>query len=175
MNRFCWLAASLVPMLGATRTLTQGVGIALCMLGLTLAHQALLIPLRRQLSGAVYLLASLLLLAALASCLQLGLRAWALPLALSLGFYPALLCLPCMAFDHLLPTNGRLRLLLRQLSGLMVVCLLMAASRQWLSEGMNVHLASLAPGALLILGLLLALYNRLRPTPPLTPKESVTP
>ncbi|MDZ3995784.1 NADH:quinone oxidoreductase [Pseudomonas sp. Teo4] len=175
MNRFCWLAASLVPVLGATRTLTQGASIALCLVGLTLAHQVLLVPLRQQLTGMTLQLASLLIIAALASCLQLGLRAWTLPIALILGFYPALLCLACVAIDGLLPTNGRSRQLLLQLSGMVVVLLLMGASRQWLNEGLNLHLASLAPGALLILGLLLALYNRLRPTPPPTPKESVAP
>jgi len=34
---------------------------------------------------------------------------------------------------------------------------------QWLANFADLHLASLAPGALLLLGLLLALYNRLRP------------
>ena len=175
MNNYFWLAASLLPVLGATRTLTQGACIALCMLGLTLAHQALLAPLRCRLSAAAYQLASLLLIAALTSCLQLGLRAWALPIAQSLGFYPVLLCLACIAWDNLLPMEGRWRQWVWQLSGMVMICTLLGATRQWLSEGLNLHLASLAPGALLILGLLLALYNRLRPTLPLTPKESVAP
>lgn len=45
------------------------------------------------------------------------------------------------------------------------ICLLLGASRQGLAELTGLHLASLAPGALLLLGLLLALYNRLRPGP----------
>ncbi|MFK0313791.1 Rnf-Nqr domain containing protein [Pseudomonas sp. NPDC090233] len=165
MNRFCLLLAGLAPLLGATRTLAQATVVGISMLVLTVLHQALLHPVRSRLSGAMYGLASLLLLAALSSCLLLALRAWALPLALALGSFPALICLQCLATDRLLPDSGRWRQLWQHVAGLLVLCLLLGASRQWLADGLGVYVAKLAPGALLMLGVLLALYNWLRPGP----------
>ncbi|MFI7836669.1 NADH:quinone oxidoreductase [Pseudomonas asiatica] len=165
MNRLYLLGASLVPLLGATRTLSEGATIGVCAVLLSSLHQLSMAPLRRRSATWTYVLASLLVLAALASCLQLALRAWLLPLALALGHYPALLCLQCLAIDYLLPDQGRWRLLAGHLCALLATCLLLGASRQWLADGIGLHLASLAPGALLLLGLLLALYNRLRPGP----------
>ncbi|GLO12977.1 hypothetical protein PPUJ20028_15580 [Pseudomonas putida] len=165
MNKFCLLAVSLVPLLGATRTLREGAAIGLCAVVTGSLHQLLLMPLRQRLASWAFVLASLLLLAALVSCLQMALRAWSLPLALALGHYPALLCLQCLASDHLLPDQGRWRMLARHLCAFFASCLLLGASRQWLADFADLHLASLAPGALLLLGLLLALYNRLRPGP----------
>jgi len=75
------------------------------------------------------------------------------------------MCLTCLAVDRLLPDAGRWRSLLLHLGGLLAAYLLLGACRQGLAEGLGVHLASLAPGALLLLGLLLALYNHLRPGP----------
>lgn len=165
MTRFYLLVASLAPLLGATRTFMQAAVIGISMLLLTVLHQTLLHPLRPRLDGAMYGLASLLLVAALACCLQLALRAWALPLALALGDFPALICIQSLAMDRLLPNQGRWRQLSVHLAGLLGLCLLLGASRQWLENDLNLHIASLAPGALLLLGLLLALYNRLRPGP----------
>jgi len=165
MTRFYLLGASLVPLLGATRTLSEGATIGVCAVLMSSLHQLLLAPLRQRLATWTYVLASLLLLAALASCLQLALRAWLLPLALALGHYPALLCLQCLAIDHLLPGQGRWRVLAGHHCALLATCLLLGASRQWLAGGSGQHLATLAPGGLLLLGLLLALYNRLRPGP----------
>lgn len=165
MNRFCLLAVSLTPLLGATRTLHEGIAIGLCAVVMGSLHQLLLTPLRQRLASWAYVLASLLMLAALASCLQMALRAGSLPLALALGHYPALLCLQCLASDHLLPDQGRWHLLARYFSAVFALCLVLGASRQWLANVADLHVASLAPGALLLLGLLLALYNRLRPGP----------
>lgn len=165
MNRDYVLVAALAPLLGATQTLPMAAvmgGCAVLMVGL---HQALLMPLRNRLHGAAYVLASLLILAGLASYLQLALRAWLLPMALLLGPYPALLWLTCLAMDRLLPEAGRWRSLLLHLGGLLAAYLVLGACRQGLGEGLGVHLASLAPGALLLLGVLLALYNHLRPGP----------
>ncbi|AXQ49431.1 NADH:quinone oxidoreductase [Pseudomonas vlassakiae] len=164
MNRFCLLITGLAPLLGATGTVTHALTIAACMWVMILLHQAFLGPLRASLSGARYWLASLLLLAALGSCLQLALRALALPLALTLGYFPALICLQCLAIDTLLPAEGRWRELLLHLSGLLLACLLLGAGRQWLDDVAGMHLAHLPSGGLLLLGALLALYNWLRPT-----------
>ncbi|MCO7634625.1 NADH:quinone oxidoreductase [Pseudomonas guariconensis] len=165
MNRFWLPGISLVPLLGATSTLAQAITIGLSTLVLMVLHQGVMAPLRASLTGAARLLASLLLLAALASCLQLGLRAWALPLALTLGHYPALLSVQCLAADCLLPDASRWRYLAIHLAGLLALYVLLGACRQWLTLGPGLHLASLAPGGLILLGLLLALYNCLRPGP----------
>ncbi|BBH47732.1 Rnf-Nqr domain containing protein [Pseudomonas sp. KU43P] len=162
MNSYCLLVAGLAPLIGATQTLAQAATLGCGMVMLSLFHQLLLAPLRPRLTGAAYWLASLMLIAALASCLQLALRAWVLPLALSLGHYPALICLQCLAADRLLPAEGRWRQLLVHVAGLLLLYLLLGASRQWLDQGLGLHAAGLSFGALLLLGALLALYNRLR-------------
>ena len=165
MNKLCLLLAGLAPLLGGTQTLPQATVVGISMLALTVLHQALLHPLRSRLSGVMYSLASLLLLAALSSCLLLALRAWALPLALALGPFPALICLQCLATDRLLPDKGRWRQLCGYLAGWLALCLLLGVSRQWLADGLGVYVAKLAPGALLMLGVVLALYNWLSPGP----------
>lgn len=128
MNRLYLLGASLVPLLGATRTLSEGVTIGACAALMNSLHQLLLAPLRQRLASWAYVVASLLLLAALACCVQLALRAWLLPLALALGHYPALLCLQCLAADHLLPNPRRWRLLSRFVCAFFATCLLLGAS-----------------------------------------------
>ncbi|PYG96713.1 NADH:quinone oxidoreductase, partial [Arthrobacter stackebrandtii] len=122
MNSVYWLAASLVPVLGATGSLREGAAIGVCAILMSTLHQLLLAPLRQRLATWAYMLASLLLLAALASCLQLALRAWLLPLAIALGHYPALLCLQCLVYDHLLPSQGHWRLLVRHLGAMLAIC-----------------------------------------------------
>ncbi|MFB4394167.1 MULTISPECIES: Rnf-Nqr domain containing protein [unclassified Pseudomonas] len=163
MTRFWLFGTSLAPLLGATGNLAQGAAIGLCAVSLLLCHQALMWPLRQPLQGPLRLAASLAIAAALATCLQLALRTCALPVALSLGHYPALLCLYCVALDSDLPGASRYRALALHLTGMMSLCLVLGACRQVLAEMANLHLASQAPGALILLGLLLALYNRLRP------------
>ncbi|ANY87912.1 MULTISPECIES: NADH:quinone oxidoreductase [Pseudomonas] len=163
MTRFGLLGVSAISLIGATSTLAQGVMIGLCAAVIMIIHQALMTPLRKTLADTPRLLASLLLLAGLASCLQLGLNAWSLPLALTLGHYPALLSMQSLAVDHLLPTTGRWRHLTVYMVTLLMLCALLGGCRQWLASGPGIHLASLAPGGVMLLGLLLALYNRLRP------------
>lgn len=163
MTRFWLFGTSLAPLLGATGNLTQAAAIGLCAIGLLTCHQALMNPLSRALQGSLRLAASLALAVALASCLQMALRAWALPTALSLGHYPALLCLYCITLDSHLPATHRWRALALHLAGLLTSCIALGTCRQALAQAANLHLASLAPGALILLGLLLALYNRLRP------------
>lgn len=172
MNRYGLLIASLPPLIGATGTLMQAAAIALCSLLLVGLHQGLMTPLRNVLAPLPRLYASVMLAASLATCLQLGLRAWALPIALTLGYYPMLLALPCLAIDQLLPTASRWRPLLINLCGLLLACLALAAGRQLANEWLGLHIAQLAPGALILLGLLLGLYNHLRP--PTSPRRQGT-
>ncbi|MHC6224360.1 NADH:quinone oxidoreductase [Pseudomonas sp. X10] len=171
MSRFWLIGIALAPLLGATRTLLQAGTIAVLSVLAVALHQAGMLLLRRPLQGLPYLLASALLACTLATCLYLGLRAIALPLALALGFYPALISLHCLTLDTLLPDEARWRALAAHLGAFVVLCLALGACRQWLANVAGLHLASLAPGALLLLGLLLALYNRLRPGPAPTRRQ----
>jgi len=162
MSRFWLVMISLAPLLGATRTIVQAIAISLCACLLTGLHQALMAPLRRHLDQGASPWASALLTATLVTCLYLGLRAWALPLAEELALYPLLLALPCLACEQLPPQTHRL--LCRSLGGLLVASLALGICRQVLADDLGLHIATLAPGALILLGLLLGLYNHLRPS-----------
>ncbi|MDH0648392.1 NADH:quinone oxidoreductase [Pseudomonas sp. GD03858] len=165
MNRFRLLCAALAPVLGATATFAQALSIALGAVALTSVHQLLMTPLRHRLEAPARHCASLALACALTICLQLGLQAWALPLAQALGHFPALLVLTCLATEQLLPNEQRWRTLLTGLSALLTASLAMGLCRQLLAEYLGLHIVRLAPGALILLGLLLGLYNYLRPQP----------
>ncbi|QCI11056.1 NADH:quinone oxidoreductase [Pseudomonas putida] len=162
MNRLHLLAVGLAPLLGATQTFAQGSLIGLYAVTLTALHHVFLTPLRSQLSGPAYRLASLVLLAALGSCMQLALAAWALPLAIELGHWPALCAVQCLLIDHLLGKSPGWRPLAMYLIGLFCASVLIGACRQGLGQWTGMQLANLAPGALMVLGLVLALYNRLK-------------
>ena len=160
MNRQ-WLAAvSLAPVLGATQTLLQASTIALLSLLAVGLHRLCMLPLRKQLDAGAGLFASVLLAALLVTCLALGLRAWALPLALELGPYPALIAVQCLVFEFALGNDARWRAAAITLAAFASLCMTMGLMRQLLGEFANLRLASLLPGALILLGLILALYNR---------------
>lgn len=162
MNRTCLLVVGLAPVLGASQTLAQGTAIGLYAVTLTGLHQALLALLRRHLGNATQTMASLVLLAALGSCLQLALLAWQLPLAMQLGHWPVLLAVQCLLVDHLLGNPRSWRTLAVYLGSLLAASMLLGACRQGLGQWAGIQLANLTPGALILLGLLLSLYNRLK-------------
>lgn len=164
MNRSWLLPISLVPLLGATGTLVQALAISLCTVLLIGLHQALMAPLRRHLEQGPRLWASTLFAAALATCLHLGLQAWAMPLAHQLALYPLLLALPCLGSEALPAQPGRNRHLGLGLLGFLAAALALGSCRKLLADGLGLHFAALAPGALVLLGLLLGLYNHLRPS-----------
>jgi Na+-translocating ferredoxin:NAD+ oxidoreductase subunit E len=166
MSTLRLLLAGLAPVLGASTSLTNGIAIGLCALLLAGLHQVLMTPLRRHLDASTIPWANIVLVAALTTCLLLALRAWTLPLAEQLRHYPALLALTCLAIDPQLPQRKRWRSLGIGLAGLLAGSVSLGLCRQLLSPPLDIHLAELAPGALIILGLLLGLYNHLRPRPP---------
>ncbi|MHA6161706.1 Rnf-Nqr domain containing protein [Pseudomonas sichuanensis] len=165
MNRYWLLSVCLAPLIGTTGSVIQASTMLVCMSVLILLHQLLMAGLRSHLLPAMHVWMSVVLAAALASCLQLGLQAWALPMALVLGHFPALLALQCLAVERLLPQTGRWHSLLIGLAGTAVAGLALAISRQALADMTGLHITHLAPGALILLGLLLGLYNQLRPEP----------
>ncbi|MCW2270084.1 electron transport complex RsxE subunit [compost metagenome] len=156
-----WLAAvSLAPLLGATQTLHNAGAIAgLSVLVITLHHLAMS-PLHRWLDGPGRLIASVLLSAGLTTCLELGLRTWALPLYLALGPYPALIAVQCLVFEHARGDTQTLRQSAIVLLGFAALALGLGAGREFLAQWAGIRLAALLPGALILMGLLLALYNR---------------
>lgn len=162
MTRHLMLCACLAPLLGATSSLARAGVTALCCVALVLSHQALMHPLRTKLTGRASSSASLVLAAALGSCLQLGLNAWGPPLAQGFEHYPALIALQCLAIERLLTPQHRWRAIGAGLASVVGACLALGVCRQVLTS-LGMHAASSAWGALILLGLLLALYNRLYP------------
>lgn len=175
MNR-SWIAAvSLAPLLGASHTLTQASAMALLSVTAVLVHRSCMLALRRWLEGFGAEIASVLIAAAVVTCQGLSLQAWALELSLALGIYPGLIALQCVLLDDSLGKTGQWRRAALLLGGLSAAYLLLGACRELLASGAlhfsfitrpdttGLRLASLAPGALLLLGVLLALIKRACP------------
>lgn len=156
-----WLAAmSLAPLLGATQTILNACAIAGLSALLIALHHATMRPLRHWLVAHNRLLASVLIAAALVTCLELSLRAWALPLYQALSPYPALIAVQCVMFEYTQDESRRWRDVARLLLGFALLCIILGAFRELLADWAGLHVATLLPGALFLLGLLLALYNR---------------
>lgn len=167
MNRQ-WLAAlSLAPLLGATQTLLNACAIAGFSVLLISLHHLAMRPLHPWLAARSRMFASVLLAAALATCLELSLRAWALPLYQALSPYPALIAVQCLVFEHTQDENRRWRDVTTTLCAFAALCIALGICREVLADWAGVRLGALLPGAFILLGLLLALYNRvcLRRTP----------
>ncbi|MCU1721268.1 MULTISPECIES: Rnf-Nqr domain containing protein [unclassified Pseudomonas] len=173
MNR-SWLAAlSLAPLLGASQTLLQASAMAGLTLSTVLVHLACMTPLRRWLDGVAGEITSILVAATLVTCQTLALHAWGLELRNALGVYPELIALQCLLFEQSVGKAGRRAFIL--LGGFCVLYLLLGTIRELLASGAlnltsisgpditGLRLASLAPGALLLLGVLLALIKRACP------------
>ncbi|MEE1921072.1 Rnf-Nqr domain containing protein [Pseudomonas sp. 148P] len=175
MNRPWLVALSLAPLLGASQTLVQAASMALLSVVAILVHRGLMTPLRGRLGGSAAELANLLLAAAVVTCQTLALQAWALELRQALGIYPELLAISCLLFEQGLAPATRWRRVALLLGGYCALFLLLGVSRELLANGTlhfsfaggsemtGLRLASLAPGALLLLGLLLALIKRACP------------
>ncbi|MEG0636768.1 MAG: Rnf-Nqr domain containing protein [Pseudomonas sp.] len=161
MNRQLLAALSLAPLLGASQTLQQAATIALLSVLLVLLHRLCMTPLRRQLSGSAMELVSVLIAAALASCANLTLLAWALPLRQTLGIYPELIALQCVLFEYCLGRTGHWPRVLALLAGFATLHIVLGACRELLGSS-GLRLASLMPGGLLLLGVALAIITRAR-------------
>lgn len=156
-----WLAAmSLAPLLGATQTVLNACAIAGISVVLIALHHATMQPLRHWLVARSRILASVLIAAALVTCLELSLRAWTLPLYQALTPYPALIAVQCVMFEYAHDENRRWRDVARLLLEFATLCVILGGCRELLADWAGLHLATLLPGALFLLGLLLALYNR---------------
>ncbi|MDB6144411.1 MAG: hypothetical protein JWP80_3455 [Pseudomonas sp.] len=170
---------SLTPLLGATDSLVRAFSLLVLLWVIGGLHLALIRPLRPRLSADTRLLASALLAALLVSCVELLLQAYALALYQGLGVYLALIAIHCVlnecshdsvqAYPKLIALFSLLMLalgLLRELLGNGTLF----SHAQWLFGpsavhwqinlfASGLHVALLTPGALILLGLLLAARN----------------
>lgn len=182
MNRSATLQKTmlLTPLLGASDSLLKALSIGVLSLIAISAYGLLSRTLKPWIHPRLAGLSGILLAATLVSCLSLGLQAWAWELHQALGIYPALISLQCLLLEHLGAFERRhLGTSTALLASLGVGLLLMGTLRELLGNGTlldhlrwlnpsaselprlwaaqdGLHLASLTPGAFILLGLLLA-------------------
>lgn len=175
MNRTANLSHTLMLLLllGTTGSLAGALGAGLMFAIVVGAYGACMAPLRSRLTAANTRLASLLLAATLTSCAEILGQRWFLPWHQALSLYAGLIALQCVVLEHYgFFRQTRLeRVKLCALFGALM--LILAVLREWVGQGSvgrgllehwqgfvlfseGLHLATLVPGALILLGLLLA-------------------
>jgi electron transport complex protein RnfE len=179
----------LAPLIGATGSLMSAVGLCLMFGAVVTAYAFGMGALRARLDPPARLAASVLLAAALTSCAELGGQTWSLQWQQHLGIYAGLIALHCVVLEtngfFQMPWRNRLQLcalfsalmvslgVLRELIGkgtLGAHLSWLAGAADWpglvLSSQGGLHLATLAPGGFIVLGLLIAAKQAWhRPTP----------
>jgi len=179
----------LVPLIGATDSLVAAFGLWLMFIVVVNLFGLGIGVLRPRLVSTAHLPASILLAATLCSCVEIAAQAWALQWQQHLGFYGALIALQCVVlqdtghFQTAWPERLRLYILfgtlmiglglLRELIGNATLgnhlSWLPGAQPGWqawvLSADGGLRLATLAPGGFILLGLLIAGWQALRPAP----------
>ncbi|MCY1392466.1 Electron transport complex subunit RnfE [compost metagenome] len=192
MNKHApWFAPlGLALLLGASQTLVQALSLVLATVAVLLMYSLIMAPLRRHLPPGMREAACLLLSAAIVSCLDLGLRAWALEVQQGLGLYLPLISLNCLFLERTrIEQAGTSLPPLGAIAGYGVLALILGLCRELLASGglssgwslvretSGLHLATLAPGSFILLGLLIAAYRALRsPTSaPDSRKETLAP
>jgi electron transport complex protein RnfE len=186
MNKSSTLQNSLMltPLIGITDSLVTALGLWLMFALVLSAYSVGMGALRSRLMPPTHLLASLLLAATLTSCAELAIQAWSLQWHQHLGFYTGLIALQCVVLEHsgFFQGTWRDRLRLCGLFGALMVSLGLlrefigngtlgshlpwlagAAQADWsgwilIADG-GLHLATLAPGGFILLGLLIAAYQ----------------
>ncbi|RMQ47059.1 hypothetical protein ALQ04_00002 [Pseudomonas cichorii] len=173
---------SLVPLLGVTDTLIKALAFLLIFAMVATLHRALLQALSALLDAAQRWLASALIAATLVTGTETALQLLAPALHQALGVYLPLIAIHCMQIRvanisaKLLGGYAALILMLGFLRELLGNATILANAHwlfgnqaiQWQINLPNpaLHMAILAPGGFILLGLLLAGYNALsRPTP----------
>ncbi|MGE1176641.1 Rnf-Nqr domain containing protein [Pseudomonas sp. BW7P1] len=188
MNTSATLSNSmmLVLLIGATDSVAGSLGTLLLFTVAVSAYGLCMTALRSRLSGESLLPVSLVLAATLASCAEILLQSASLQWHQSISLYSGLIGLQCVVLEHngffRLPISERLRLcglfaalmtvlgVLRELIGQGSIGHHLSERWQGLilfADGL--HFATLAPGAFILLGLLLA--ARQAWTRPASPEE----
>ncbi|WP_137886736.1 Rnf-Nqr domain containing protein [Pseudomonas sp. 2FE] len=168
----------LAPLLGASDLLVKALGLALAGLPVLAGFGLLLALVHKRINGTAYWLAALLIACTLLSCAELLMQAFAFELHRALGPFLALLILPCLQLAQGEPQHPRTGLalgLVFALSALLLGTLREAlgsgtlfAHMDWLfgqnathwqlglAQFSGLQLFTHAPGAFILLGLLLA-------------------
>nr|WP_130912027.1 Rnf-Nqr domain containing protein [Pseudomonas sp. Sample_9] len=163
----------LVPLLGATQTLSAALGITL-MLGAVLGAFAICMsPLRDRLTGTRTLLASLTLAATLTSCADIVAQRWFLPWQQASALYIGLLALQCVALEYSGLFREPIAAIFKRCTLFAALMLLIGGLREILGHGSlgrglsaswqglvvfpeGLHLFTLVPGTFVLTGVLLA-------------------
>ncbi|WP_210640311.1 Rnf-Nqr domain containing protein [Pseudomonas sp. Tri1] len=148
----------LVPLVGASDSLVNALGLWLAWALISLAHGLAMAALRSRLTAPERLLASIVLAATLTACAGFAFQAWALELYRALSLYIGWVALSCVALeheDHCIDSRLPGHLRLAGLFGLWMIGL--GTLRELIGSG--IPLARLAPGGFILLGLLLAAYQ----------------
>jgi len=175
MNRSAMLSNSmmLALLIGATDSVAGALAIVLMFAVVVSLYGVCMVPLRARLSGESLLPVSLVLAATFAGCTDILLQRSAVQWHQLVSLYVGLIGLQCVIFEHngffRLPARGRLKL-----CGLFIALMtVLAVLRELLGQGSighhlsdhwqglilfgdGLHFATLAPGAFILLGLLLA-------------------
>ncbi|MFM9381885.1 Rnf-Nqr domain containing protein [Pseudomonas sp. UV AK001] len=175
MNTSATLSNSmmLALLIGATDSVAGALAIVLMFAVVVSLYGVCMVPLRARLSGESLLPVSLVLAATLAGCADTLLQRSALQWHQLVSLYAGLIGLQCVIFEHngffRLPARGRLKL-----CGLFIALMtVLAVLRELLGQGSighhlsdhwqglilfgdGLHFTTLAPGAFILLGLLLA-------------------
>jgi len=168
MNKSSTLQNSLMltPLITATDSWMTALGLWLMFIVVISAFGVSMGALRSRMVPATRLLASVLLAAALTSCAELAAQAWSLQGHRHLGIYAGLIALQCVVLEHtgFFQSAWRDRLRLCGVFGALMAGL--GLLRELLGNG-SLHLATLAPGGFILLGLLIAAWQAwTRPTTP---------
>ncbi|SEC86180.1 electron transport complex protein RnfE [Pseudomonas frederiksbergensis] len=183
MNKSSTLHNSLMlaPLIGATDSLVSALGLWLMFIVAISAFGVSMGALRPRLVPETRLLASILLAAALTSCIELAAQVWSLQWHQHVGFYAGLIALQCVVLEHtgFHQSTWRDRLRLSGLFGALMVGLGLlreligsgtlgshlpwlagTAQTDWqgwvLTADGGLRLVTLAPGGFILLGLLIA-------------------
>jgi len=154
MTKLLARSLMLAPLIGVSDTLPKAASFwAICVLTVTLYGLGMCC-IRNRLDERMQLMASLLIAARLVSCAELPLQAFALTLYQQLGIYLALISIQCVLLEHsgfFEAGQSKARVQLFSLFGVLLISL--GALRGQIGSG---SIAALAPGGLILLGLLLA-------------------
>ncbi len=157
----------LAPLIGVTTSWTAALGLWLMFIVIISAYGVGMLALRSRLVPPARLLACLLLATTLTSCAQMAAQVWSLQWHQPVALYAGLIALQCVVLEYngffQSPRLDRLRLC--ALFGALMVGL--GLLRELVGNG-GMHLATLAPGGFILLGVLIAArqaWTRSTPSP----------
>ena len=157
MNKSSTLQNSLMltPLIGATDAWANALGLWLMFVVVTSVYGLVMGVLRPRLVPSTRVLACVVLAATLTACAELGAQVWSLQWHQRAGIYAGLIALQCVVLEH----NGffqESRLDRLRLCGWFGALMLGLGLLRGFIVDSGLHLATLAPGGFILLGLLIA-------------------